>query len=399
MIFNKPFDDIDFSDIQRLLDNKVAERQNLEYKSEIWDGSDKGIREMLKDISSMGNAFGGYIIIGIKEDKNGVPLDEICWIDDNEAEKKKDWIISCCISSIEPRIPGLKVDTIKVGGKGSIIKIFIPRSTRRPHMVLKEAYRFYIRHDRQISKMSIEEIRDACLRVANLQKDVQKFIEERKEKLLNIVRNRAIYAIGSVPLGARSTIVDINDKTLRDFLKNPPDQRKHGYNLEFTSSIPTPTLQGLKIGNIGWKKVELMRNGYYELLVGLDTEHCRKKVFKKESYVMVHLPIVEYTVSFFRAIKNLKQLLGIEETLISFLSIINISKYGFVKYLREMSLPLEAEVKHYRKSHLEIEPMEVYDFRNPDKIAKEFLGRIWNTFGFESEDVPYFENDKFKPPT
>jgi len=42
--------------------------------------------------------------------------------------------------------------------------------------------------------------------------------------------------------------------------------------------------------------------------------------------------------------------------------------------------------------------MEIYDFSDSDKIAKEFLDRIWNAFGFESSDVPFFKNGKFEPP-
>ena len=31
------FDDIDETDIKNLLDNEIAERQNLEYKEKVWD--------------------------------------------------------------------------------------------------------------------------------------------------------------------------------------------------------------------------------------------------------------------------------------------------------------------------------------------------------------------------
>lgn len=402
MIFNKPFVEIDYSDIQNLVDNKVGERQNLEYKEIAWEHNDAGKREMLRDITSVANAFGGYIILGVGENKDGLPIDITDVVD---AEKERNRIWSSCISCIDPRIPGFKVKTISTPKKKSLVLIFIPRSTRAPHMItFKGLNQFWIRHDRQKSAMSIEEIREACLRVENLQENVQKFIKERKEELLNKIGEQTTYVIGSVPLGVRNTIVDINDKILREFLKNPPSQRKDGFNLEFPDSIsggriiPCPTLRGLSIGNIKWKKVELMRNGYYELLVKLEAEHLREKVFNKELYVLKHLPIVEYIISYFRALKMLRQLLGIEETMISYLYIFNIQKYGFVECLRNLSLPELHEVKIYDEPHFEIEPIEIYDFQNPDKIAKEFLDRIWNAFGFESKDVPYFKDNKFEPP-
>lgn len=358
---------------------------------------------MLKDISAMANAFGGYILVGIKEEENGLP-DRVLWMDDAVAEQKRDWILSCCISSIDPRIPGLRVGIIKVNSKGSLIKILVPRSTRAPHMVLKDDYRFYIRHDRQISRMCIEEIREACLRVENLQKNVNEFIKERKEEIRRTIKGKTAYVISSVPLAVGSTIVDINEKTIREFLKNPPGQRKDGWNLDFTRVkygspiLPKPTLQGLVIGSLDWMKVELWRNGYYELLAAVDDRsRYLRKVFKTGKYIFEHLPLVELTVSYFRALNALTQLIGVEEPIISCVNIFNVSEIGFVYHIDEIGNISPDEVEYYNKPHLEVEPVAIYDQQNPDKVAKEFLGRIWNAFGFESEDIPYFQGGQFIP--
>lgn len=402
MVFNKAFDDIDYSDIQSLI-GKVAERQNIEYKQQVWEHNDKETREMLRDISSMANAFGGYIIVGVRADQDGLPI-EIINISNAEMERDRIW--SSCISCLESRIPGLKIKTISLPERESLIIIFIPRSTRLPHMVtFKGLNQFWIRHDRQKSPMSIEEIREACLRVENLQKNVQDFIKERKEEILNVISNKTVYLIAAVPLATRSAIIDINDKILRDFLKNPPGQRKHGWNLDFTGgkygspNWPKPTLQGLVIGSLNWRKVELWRNGYYELLAIIDGERYLRKVRKTEKYFFTHLPIIELTVSYFRALKVLRQLIGVEESIIGCVTIFNVSKIGFVCHINEIGDIFPDEVEYYSKPHLEVKPVAIYDQHNPDKVAKEFLGRIWNAFGFESEDVPFFRNDEFHPPS
>jgi len=35
-------------------------------------------KEMLRDISSIANAYGGYLIIGVEADKEGIPIKIFC---------------------------------------------------------------------------------------------------------------------------------------------------------------------------------------------------------------------------------------------------------------------------------------------------------------------------------
>ena len=73
-IFQKSFDDLNGADIQNLITIKYKERQRMEYKKEMYKPTNKYRKEMLRDISSIANAYGGYLIIGLEEDNNGIPV-------------------------------------------------------------------------------------------------------------------------------------------------------------------------------------------------------------------------------------------------------------------------------------------------------------------------------------
>jgi hypothetical protein len=62
---SKPLDAIAESDIQSLVDNKVAEAKIIEYKSVLPGASDGDKREFLSDVSSFANTIGGHLIYGV----------------------------------------------------------------------------------------------------------------------------------------------------------------------------------------------------------------------------------------------------------------------------------------------------------------------------------------------
>ena len=68
---NKKLSDLQEQDLQILKDNQVQERDTIEYKRDMYGSSDDDKREMLKDIISMANHHGGYLLIGIAENEEG----------------------------------------------------------------------------------------------------------------------------------------------------------------------------------------------------------------------------------------------------------------------------------------------------------------------------------------
>lgn len=159
-IFRKRFEDVTSEDIQKLFDMQYQESQIVEYKSQMYGRSDSEKKEMLRDISSFANAYGGILIIGIEE-QNKVPINKI---NIENVEQETDRIEMSCLSNIEPRISGLKCKVISMESGENIIIVFIPRSFRKPHMInFKDLNQFWIRHQERKLLMSIEEIREACL--------------------------------------------------------------------------------------------------------------------------------------------------------------------------------------------------------------------------------------------
>src|SRR5574337_684787 len=90
----KPLEEISEADLQALIDNGVRESQTLEYKREVYGRGDEEVREMLRDISSIANAFGGDMLIGVEEDREGVAV-ALRGVENGEVEATR--IVSSCI--------------------------------------------------------------------------------------------------------------------------------------------------------------------------------------------------------------------------------------------------------------------------------------------------------------
>lgn len=72
-MFDKRLADLTRDDIQGLIDRKVAEGQDVEFKSQVsgWQIGgqipDKSRNSLLKEIVAFANASGGTLVIGIRE--------------------------------------------------------------------------------------------------------------------------------------------------------------------------------------------------------------------------------------------------------------------------------------------------------------------------------------------
>lgn len=396
-IFQKNFDSITSTDIQNLIDIKYKERQRMEYKREMYGRSNEEKKEMLKDISSMANAYGGYLIIGVEEDNNGIPIKPF---NVNDVESERNRIEQLCLSSIEPRISGLKCKTVTLDSGENVIVVLIPRSLKKPHMVTFSGLnQFWIRHNDKKFPMSVEEIREACVSAVNVWKDVRQFLDEREAELKQQITKRGGIVIGCSPALTREEFIDIKDSSIKNFLINPPNQVGKSFNLSFKKgdiilTDPEPTLFGLRIGKSDDRVVQLFRNGYYELIV--DRNLISIQVEHKEVFINTQ-SLVGHTVNYFRALNYLVEQFGFESNIVAFVNLYNIE--NIILEAKVVDPDTESEQAGKKRlegiQHLLIPPRQIISFDNPDAIAKSFLEKIWNAFGVE--DVPFFRGDEYNP--
>jgi hypothetical protein len=392
------------SELQSLVQNQVAESETLDYKREMYGQGDADRRELLRDVSSLANRLGGHLLIGIREEGE-IPV-EVEGIENGDIAAER--IMSSCFSGIHERINGFDVRPIQLANGRSVLAVYVPPSTRVPHMVtLQQEDRFWIRHGRQKMRMSVAEIREACLKVENLSERAETFINIRRERFIaDKTRDiqpaeRAHLRIAVTPLEVTADRFDIGREDIRGLMRNPPNTRQDGWVLAWVrEGNPRPTMIGLQIGSADWRLFDAYRNGGVELYVPIDIDgsHFRSIRLPNGSRVRVlhNLALVEYTVCVYRFYKSFAEMIGITDPLILTWDLVRAHGWGLRRYFEERDSNDYYAPRIWQEEHLILPPMQVPNLSEPDQMAKAVLDRVWQSFGYES--TIFFDEDKcFNP--
>lgn len=151
-MINEDIDSIQYSDIERLEQDKVPEGDTLDYKRDMIKDAD-----LLKQICAFANTRGGDIIFGIKESGDGGPPEEIIGLKDST---KKETIEQLVLSNIVPRLE-VKIRLVESthDEKKSILIIRIPDSSLKPHFYSKSE-KYYKRYQFESRAMTEQEVCD-----------------------------------------------------------------------------------------------------------------------------------------------------------------------------------------------------------------------------------------------
>jgi hypothetical protein len=385
----KPLETITEKDLQQMVTQREQESQTLEYKREPYKRNDEETREMLRDITSIANAFGGDLLIGVDEDANGAAL-QLIGIKNPEEESQR--IISSCLSNIAERIDGLLIQPIPLQDASFVLVVRIPRSFRAPHMVtLKGLNQFWIRHDRQKSPMSIHEIKDTCLKVEGLMEKLERFLAKRRQEILEEIGNSPYYVVSVTPFFVDSRALDIQDKALHNLLADPATFDESGH-FSFGRGLTRFTLHGLRTQYYSHRlSAHLFRNGHLEfwleasmLSPNIDVE----KPQEIDQFLSDYL--ISNSFAFISVARRVFAHTRLTDPVIGSASFYNIKGCGLQRYRGIRATTIE-EQQRWNKDHLEIEPLQFFSLSAVKATTKECLDRIFQAFGYEA--APNIPND------
>lgn len=191
MLLPSNLDALELADIQRLLDEGVAEGRSLDYKRDFSIDGDEKKRELLFDISSFANSVGGELIFGVDEIREGGkttgrPASPIYGIETQnwgQLEQKLEQILN---RGVDPRIPGIQFGhAVREDGR-SVLVIRIPRSPVGPHVVtFNDAFRIYGRDNSGKVPLGAQQIRDLVLRSDSISERMRRFVSERIARVID----------------------------------------------------------------------------------------------------------------------------------------------------------------------------------------------------------------------
>lgn len=385
MIFRgKKLSDIEEQELQRLVDDQFQERDTVEYKRDIYGNSDEDKREMLKDITSMSNHRGGYIVIGIEADDEGIPTTVVGIEAGNHVER----ITSSCLDNVDKRMVGLEIKDIPLSNGRVVIIISIPESINAPHMVTyKGLNQFWRRHGRQKDKMTIDEIGEAFdRRLSNLNR-LDRFLYTRKAEILEDIGDNPWMVMSSSPSYIRDEIVfDVHDEVLRSIVQNPPKLK--GMIGDISCGEPYTTINGLRADNRSpyntyydttlREYIELFCNGYIEY----------GRLMPEQGELGLYFASVAdtaYIVNFVRLIRKIYEIyLPLTPVVVS-CAIYNAKGIWLAvsKHLTEQD-----KLEKWKKQHLELGEFYVENTAEEFKILpKRISDRIWQAFHREKATV------------
>ena len=177
-VLSKPADQIGIADIESLIASKVPEGEQIEFKERLpakgnsndpWEAGRNKIGDyaknvLLKEAVGFANAYGGAVLLGMRESKSKPPVaDRIVPVQRcaDLAERLK--LVSR--DRVEPQLPRIDIFAVPTEGESGVVIVRVGKSRLAPHRVTGTLVCPIRRSDR-CEDMSMREIQDMTLNVS-----------------------------------------------------------------------------------------------------------------------------------------------------------------------------------------------------------------------------------------
>lgn len=188
----KPLDQIDFADLQAIVDN-VREGKTIEFKQAMPGKTDDEKKKFLRAVSSLANTAGGDLLIGVKAQQGlakaipGIPGDTI---DDMQLR-----LSQLLATQLEPRLPKVDFHHVDCGENCRVLIIRVQRSWLAPHRIRIDNT-FYGRNSAGNYPLDVSELRTAFTLSEAVADRIRKF---RTDRLIKIAAGETPLRMHSVP--------------------------------------------------------------------------------------------------------------------------------------------------------------------------------------------------------
>jgi hypothetical protein len=370
LVLEKPLDSITQQDLKQLIENKVLETKNLDYKESLVFNGDRGEKEFLADVSSFANSSGGDIIYGISQCKTtGLPENLVGVVSSN-IDKEIQRLESIIREGIEPRIPSVAVHPVRLADSKTIIIIRVQKSWCAPHRIkFSGDHRFYARNSAGKYELDVGELRNAFTLSENLNDKIRRF---REKRIANIFANET-----PVPFcnGAKLVLhiiplISFNSSVSYDIDKIHLEQKMPINSM--TSEYSKYNLEG-----------QVVYAKYDKVLACTYTQFYRNGIIEAVEYNMLNSTDEKLVPSFKKKKKLIEsftqylsalQMFGVQTPLVVFLTFVGIKGYS-------MDLPFKNNYEIDRDVLFLPEVwIERYDVK-ADQVLRPIFDAVWNSFG------------------
>jgi hypothetical protein len=259
-------------DLERLSENQVAEGVDIDYKRDLYPQTDK--HKFLKAVSSFANTAGGHIVIGMEEN-NGLPTKLIGVEGDMDAEKLR--LESLLRDCVEPRIIGLRMQSIPVSDGRNALVIRIPKSWNPPHAVVEGQSRlFFARNSAGAHYASVDELRAMFTAGATFLERARQFHAERLSQIhggdmpVRLAGEGGVLVLHIIPYSAFGSETSWDPRAMQTEVL--PPLWSAGYNGRFNVDGYLTTYTGVQGAQARASYLQVFRNGIIESVAGVQEQ-------------------------------------------------------------------------------------------------------------------------------
>lgn len=177
----------------------AQESRTLEFKQEVHLQKLSDRKEFLRDVTSLANTDGGYLLIGVKE--RGKVANGILPVADHQTFQRD--ALNLLRYSVKPQIFGLRMWPVEVEPEKYVVVIYVPMSWNRPHMVVLKGERgFWGRNEEGKYPLDVATLRALFLWGQVVEERLAQFRAERVAWLLSRDTKRPYVLLHFVPFSS-----------------------------------------------------------------------------------------------------------------------------------------------------------------------------------------------------